>query len=61
MIGVKDSRASAGSLLHLFLLGAVSVSLAVDVNAYVYIIRDLACTWLFSDTLQMAIYVFESI
>ena len=32
--------ASCGGPLHLFLLAATSVSLAVDVNAYVYIFRD---------------------
>jgi len=46
LVGVKEKSrmASCGGPLHLFLLAATSVSLAVDVNAYVYIFREMSTT-----------------
>ena len=53
LVGVKEKSrlAVTGGFLHLFLLAFSAVSLAVDVNAYVYIFRDSsafrqAFTWL---------------
>eukprot|EP00435_Cladocopium_sp_Y103_P063943 s51_g25.t1 len=45
LVGVSEkSGASCGGPVHLFLLTATSVSLAVDVNGYVYIFRELSTT-----------------